>query len=234
MQTTTGTRAFAAIGVFFLFGFAPHKEILAQDVTGDGKIHILAFGDSITYGVGDGENSGDFVEVIDDAGSPRGYPLRLSSDSSWIVSNAGLPGEQLLRGGAERFPDLVVGTDVDTVVFMEGVNDAVQRVEASEYRAAVQRVINVTRAEGKNMVLNTLPPPTVMRESLTPYTNLYSTVVRELAAVNDLAVADVEQKFVTDCPDMASCRYYNLPEGLHPNTSGYDAIAEVVRSTLNK
>jgi lysophospholipase L1-like esterase len=223
-----------AICAGILFGLMPNKKIAAQDVTGDGKVHILAFGDSITYGVGDGKNPGDSVEEISDAGDPRGYPLRISSESSWSVSNAGLPGEQLLGGGTERFRDLVVGTDVDTIVFMEGVNDAIQRVEASQYRAAVQRVINLARAEGKNIVLNTLPPPTAMRESLAPFTNLYSNVVRELAAVNDLMVADVQQRFETDCPEMSSCRNYNLPEGLHPNTSGYDAIAEVVRSTLNK
>ena len=209
-------------------------DALAQDLKAGGQGHLLAFGDSITYGVGDGENPGDYVEEITDAGEPRGYPLRLSATSSGVVSNAGNPGEELLRGGMQRFPDLVVVTDVDTVVFMEGVNDAVQRVEATEYRAAVQRVINVTRAEGKTIVLNTLPPPTGTRGSLVPYTNLYSAIIRDLGSVNDVAVADVEQKFVTSCPDMTTCTLYNLPEGLHPNTSGYDAIAEVVKATLSK
>jgi lysophospholipase L1-like esterase len=205
----------------------------SEDVTGDGQNHVLAFGDSITYGVGDGENPGDYVEEITDSGQPRGYPLRLSKAGGLIVSNAGVPGEELLRGGIQRFPDLVVGTDVDTVMFMEGVNDAVQRVEAAEYRAAVQRLINVTRAEGKNIVLATLPPPTALRDSLSPYTNLYSGVIRDLANLNDLSVADVEQKFLTTCPEMATCSLYNIPEGLHPNTSGYDAIAEVIQSAVN-
>lgn len=209
-------------------------DALAQDSKSGGQGHLLAFGDSITYGVGDGKNPGDYVEEITDAGDPRGYPLRLSALSSGVVSNAGNPGEELLRGGMQRFPDLVAGSDVDTVVFMEGVNDAIQRVEASEYRAAVQRLINVTRAEGKTIVLNTLPPPTATRGSLVPYTNLYSAIIRDLGSVNDVAVADVEQKFVAACPDMTTCPLYNLPEGLHPNTAGYDVIAEVVKATLSK
>jgi lysophospholipase L1-like esterase len=233
MQETIIHRVSVLAVVCILAVVMPGGCAVAQDVTGDGQVHVLAFGDSITYGVGDGENPGDYVEVIDDAGAPRGYPLRLSTDGGRLVSNAGVPGEQLLNGGIQRFPELVVGSDVDTVVVMEGVNDAVQRVEASEYRAALQRIINVARAEGKKIVLNTLPPPTAMRSSLTPYTNLYSSVVRELAGVNDLTVADVEQRFVSDCPDMATCIHYNLPEGLHPNTSGYDAIAEVVQNALS-
>jgi lysophospholipase L1-like esterase len=234
MRLNAMKREIRALTLWATACLVPITHTMAQDVTGDGQVQVLAFGDSITYGVGDGENPGDYVEVIDDAGSARGYPLRLSADGGRLVTNAGVPGEQLLQGGIQRFPELVVGTDIDTVVVMEGVNDAIQRVEASGYRAALQRVINVARAEGKNIVLNTLLPPTGFRQSLTPYTNLYSSIVRELAGVNNLRVADVEQRFVTDCPDMSTCVHYNLPEGLHPNTSGYDAIAEVVKSALGE
>lgn len=222
-----------AAGVGALFMSAHIDDVLAQDSEASGQKHILAFGDSITYGVGDGKNPGAYVEEIVEAGEPRGYPLRLSASSAAVVSNAGNPGEELLRGGMQRFPDLVVGTDVDTVIFMEGANDAVQRAGSTEYRAAVQRLINVTRAEGKTIVLNTLPPPTGLRGSLVPYTNLYSAIIRDLASVNNVALADIERKFATSCPDMTVCSLYNLPEGLHPNTAGYDAIAEVVKATLS-
>jgi len=205
----------------------------AQDVTGDGQVNILAFGDSITYGVGDGNSSGSYVESIEDSGDPRGYPLRLSSSGSWLVTNAGMPGERLIRAGIERFPDLVVGTDIDTIVFMEGSNDAVQRMEGADYRAAVQRLINVARAEGKQMVLNTVVPPTALHSSLLPYTNLYSSIIRDLGAINDFPVADVELKFMTACPDLPNCTLLNIPEGLHPNTAGYDAMVEVIRAALN-
>jgi lysophospholipase L1-like esterase len=204
-----------------------------QDVTGDGQVNILAFGDSITYGVGDGNSSGSYVESIEDSGDPRGYPLRLSSSGSWLVTNAGVPGERLLNSGIERFADLVVGSDIDTIVFMMGTNDAIQRVSASEYRPAVQRLINVARAEGKQMVLNTVVPPTAINSSLLPYTNLYSTVLRDLGAINDLPVADVELRFLTMCPDLSTCTLLNIPEGIHPNTAGYDVMVELIRAALN-
>ena len=205
----------------------------AQDVTGDGQVNILAFGDSITYGVGDGNSSGSYVESIEDAGDPRGYPLRLSTSGSWLVTNAGVPGERLLHSGIARFTDLVVGSDIDTVVFMLGTNDAINRITGSEYSATVQRLINVARAEGKQMVLNTLVPPTALNSALLPYTNLYSSIIRDLGAINDLTVADVELSFLTACPDLPSCSLLNIPEGLHPNTAGYDAMVGVISSALN-
>lgn len=204
------------------------EDAFGQKTTGD----VLAFGDSITYGVGDGANPGDFVVVIDDAGQPRGYPLRLSSTLGTGVINAGIPGEALITAGASRFPEVLIGAGVSSVIIMEGSNDAIQRADGGDYRIALQRVINVARAEGKKLVLATLPPPTGDRASLLPFTNLYSNVVRDLAIVNAVTLADVEQKFISVCPILEECSLYNLPEGLHPNTLGYSAIAEVMQAAL--
>ena len=202
------------------------------DINGDGKVSVLTFGDSITYGVGDGLSPGSFVEEIPDIGAANGYPARISAAMGLDVANAGLPGERLLTGGIYRLPSLVVGSDVDVVVIMEGANDAINRVESREYRIALQRLINVVLADGRNVVLATLPPPAASRRSLALYTSLYSSIIRELGAINSVAVAEVEQKFVTECPDLDMCSLYNIPEGLHPNTAGYDAIAEVMQVAL--
>lgn len=202
------------------------------DRNGDGVVSILAFGDSITYGVGDDLAPGSYVEEVPELGLARGYPKRLSGLVSAAVSNAGEPGERLTQAGWARLPGLVVGSDVDTVILMEGTNDAIHRTEGSEYRRKVQRMINVVRAEGRSMVLATLPPPIASRQSLSLFTNLYSAIIRELSVVNSLPYADVEQRFISDCPELQSCSLYNIPEGLHPNTIGYDAIADVMRATL--
>lgn len=228
------------IATIFIFALAvshPGQALaqsgaLLEDVNGDGAVTVLAFGDSITYGVGDGSNPGDYVEAIDEAGKPRGYPKRLSAKISAGVENAGVPGERFLWDGVSRAASLVIGSDVDTVIFMEGANDAVHRMEGRDYRIGLQRLINVVRAEGKGMLLNTVTPPAGSHASLAPYTTLYSSIVRDLAVINSLSVADVEQKFRSTCPDLDSCQLYNLPEGLHPNTLGYDAIAQVVLDAL--
>jgi len=205
---------------------------LLTDVTGDGAVTVVAFGDSITYGVGDGGNPGDYVDEIDRSGEPRGYPKRLSAAISAGVSNGGSPGERFLYDGFERLIPFIIGGDVDTVIFMEGSNDAVHRIEGRDYRIALQRSINVARAEGKNILLNTLPPPVALRSSLALYTTLYSSIIRDLGVINSVSVADIEQRFRETCPDLDNCRLYNIPEGLHPNTAGYDAISQVVAEAL--
>lgn len=205
---------------------------LLGDVTGDGSVTVLAFGDSITYGVGDGENPGDYVETIDDAGEPRGYPKRLSAAISAGVNNGGSPGERFLYDGFARLMSFVIGGEVDTIVFMEGANDAFHRVEGRDYRIVLQRMLNVARAEGKNILLNTLPPPVANNASLAVFTTLYSSIIKDLGVLNSVPVADVEQKFRASCPDLDNCQLFNIPEGLHPNTAGYDAISQVVAEAL--
>lgn len=217
-----------------LHSVVPAEAQVLRDVTGDGQVEVLAFGDSITYGVGDGNNPGDYIPEITESGSPRGYPKRVSAATGLPVSNAGVPGERLIRSGLERLPGLIVGGDVDVLVFMEGANDAVHQIEGAQYRRAAQRVINVARAEGKSIVLATLPPPTSTNASLALFTTFYSSIIKDLGVINSVPVADVEQRFLSTCADLNTCELYNLPEGLHPNTAGYDAISEVVLSTVSQ
>jgi lysophospholipase L1-like esterase len=204
------------------------------DRNGDSSVSVLTFGDSITYGVGDGTNPGDYVEEIEQSGEARGYPQRLSAALSAGVDNGGVPGERFLNDGLIRSTSLIIGSDVDTVVIMEGTNDAIHRIDGRDYRIALQKLINVARAEGKGVVLNTLPPPVAMRAPLALFTTLYSSIIRDLAVVNSVGLADVEQSFRATCPDLDNCQLYNLPEGLHPNSVGYDLIAKVVTETLNR
>lgn len=208
--------------------------ILCVPLTAQAQSNILAFGDSITYGVGDGLAPGSYVEEILESGLPRGYPLRLSSSLGAAVSNAGEPGERITSSGVYRLPGLVVGTDVDTVIIMEGVNDAIERTDGKQFRGALQRMINVVRAEGKEVVIATLPQPVASRQSLAPYTNLYSQIVRDMSVANSVPMAEIEKIFLDSCASVtAQCDLYNLPEGLHPNTKGHDAIAEEMQRVLN-
>lgn len=203
-----------------------------KDVNGDGMVQISAFGDSITYGVGDGTQPGEVVEVITESGVARGYPKRLATLLNILVRNAGIPGEELVAQGVYRIPQVVGNAELDTIVIMEGSNDSVLQIARGEYTRSLQTAINVARAAGKEVVVATLPPPTGVHESLAPITESYSTVVRDLALINNIALADVEALWYSACADMRACDLYNQPEGLHPNTKGYTALAQIFAAAL--
>ena len=209
---------------------------ILEDKNGDGAVEVLAFGDSITYGVGDGIEPGEYVLEITDLGRPRGWPLRLSSLLGVSVLNAGVPGEGLSEDGSEtgvqRFAGVVVGSSADVVVIKEGTNDAQRLVSDSQYRNALQKVINTARADNKNVVVATLAAPLGLREQYAPFTGNLSMVIRDVAAYNLVPVVDIEALFYAGCPVYAECAYYNRPEGLHPNTLGYDVIAAEMARVL--
>lgn len=89
------------------------------DVNCDGKVKVLAFGDSITYGIGDEQSIG-------------GYPgrLQIMFPNVEIISQ-GNPGENTY-GGRNRAPNVFsIHPDADFIIILEGVNDYFRLTEAS-------------------------------------------------------------------------------------------------------
>lgn len=239
MKTAT-TLSLLLIAILCVPAVALADGPLLEDRNGDGQVEVMAFGDSITYGVGDGFSPGEYVSSISDIGDPRGYPLRLSSLLGVSVLNAGVPGEELVglsgvrEAGVDRFASIALGSSADLIVLMEGANDARFEVSPSLYARNIQKVVNVARADNRNLLIATLPPPTLQRAEFAPRIISYSTVVRDLGAVNSIPVVDIAAGFLTECPEISVCSYYNLPEGLHPNTLGYDAIASMIANKVQE
>ena len=200
-----------------------------KDQNGDGTIRIVAFGDSITAGVGDGGRSGDEIAP---ASAVSGFPQRLETLLGLPVDNAGLPGEEIATSGVARVLDVIAAQAPDYLVITEGTNDAVKQLGSESYRDSLQRIINVARAQGVQVILQTLPPPCCEHSSLTIFTESYSNLIAELGAVNALAVSDLERAWITTCSSLLSCNLYNLPEGLHPNARGYDVISQTLAATM--
>lgn len=224
------------LNVFFcliiLVNFANAEDSVLTDKTGDGKIIINAFGDSITYGVGDGVEPNEKVDQIPTTDGTKGYPARIQQYLNVPVDNEGRPGEQLAVDGIYRFPSSVIGTSADIVLLFEGANDAFSALQASDYELIVQKAINAARALGRLPVLVTLPVFCCSSQQLPPFTNRYSDVLRKLASINDIPYADVQRAWINGCPIQATCDLLNLPEGLHPNRKGYDVIAQTISAAL--
>jgi|LakMenEpi03Aug12_release.lakeMendotaPanAssembly.Ray.scaffolds.fasta_scaffold258989_2 lysophospholipase L1-like esterase len=230
--TSTLTTIFALVGVVGGCSSAYSQESGFRDVNGDGKVTIATFGDSLTFGIGDGIPPGTFFESLPEGTSGPGYPGRLSSLLGVPVSNGGVPGEEFIAAGKFRFPAVVSARRPDYIVFLEGTNDSVRKVTRGEYARDLQRVINVARAEGVEIVVLTLPPTVGVHAALAPFVDAFSSAVLELSSLNEVLVGDLARAWKSTCPDLEECRLYSIPEGLHPNTLGYTAIAQVVASTL--
>ncbi len=208
---------------------------LLQDTNGDGILQVAAFGDSLTRGLGDGVAPGVEVEsgslILPE--SDAGFPLRLEQILGVSVTNLGDPGEFLIPTGITRFTNLILSHHFDVVFFLEGSNDSFSFATSSSVLSAYQVAVNVARMAGTTPIILTQPPVCCGHGGLARFVDSYRDQVRHVALVNGLAMADVFHAFRNTC-DIEDCYLLNLPEGLHPNTKGFDIMAEAVLAAVFK
>jgi lysophospholipase L1-like esterase len=208
------------------------RNFALQDVNNDGQVKLLAFGDSITRGVGDFHEPGEFIRSVNFAPiGEAGYPLRLEIWLNLPVQNRGVPGERINTGGVFRFAPTLARSDSDHVIISEGANDAFSAYSSANLARDLQAMINIASAMGKKPILMTIPPPCCDRSGLRPFVEEYNLRYRDLASVNRVPLADSDRGFRHVCPQ-ARCPLLNLPEGLHPNSRGYDVIGEVLAASF--
>lgn len=208
------------------------QDNLLKDVNNDGQIFYMGFGDSITYGKGDGTQPGQHVPAVSSRDSSGGYVSRLGAWLGIIVRNAGMPGEMLTQGGVHRFPSTVQSTSADIIGIMEGVNDAFIRADADVYEDAYQRMVNVSVALGRQPLLLTAPIPCCSHGGIRLFVGLANDQMRNVAALNGVPLVAVDHAWATTCENKEACELFCLPDGLHPNTKGYDVMAQTVAATL--
>jgi lysophospholipase L1-like esterase len=206
--------------------------MIVEDLTGDGIVTYLGFGDSITYGVGDGTAVGDVVTEIPVTDGTKGYVPQVGSLTGVATVNGGIPGEIFTTAGVQRLPGAVQSSGADIVGIFEGSNDAIFRTAPGTYERLLQKALNVVRSIGRQAVIFTLPPPCCDHDGLQPFVNSFSEEVLKLSRINDVPVADIRRLWASTCQNQEECELYNLPEGLHPNSRGYKAIAQTVSAAL--
>jgi lysophospholipase L1-like esterase len=205
---------------------------LLKDYNGDGVIQVTAFGDSITYGVGEGVEPGEELDEAPYPAMPSGYPTRLANLLGLPVDNKGIPGELVTVDGYLRFPSAISATPSDIVLILEGTNDVTLLVSQEVFALDLQQMINVAIASNKLPILFTLPPTCCGIKERIPFMKSYSDVVQARANLNNLPVVDLQRMWNNNCPLAETCDLYIEPEGLHPNTKGYTAIAQTVSAKL--
>jgi lysophospholipase L1-like esterase len=212
-------------------------EVDVRSATADGT--IVAFGDSITDGIG--SESGADDRWPDDLARRLNASL---GDRAPGVVDEGIAGNRVLSGSRcfgqsalTRFErDALSEPGVRAVIVLEGINDigfamnpanactlpVSRQLTAAQIEAGYLRLIAMAHARDIKVYLGTLTPAPA-REPLRSEVNRWIMDSRAADGVIDFAA-------VTSAPD--DPRYYNPAynsgDNLHPNDLGYDAMANAI------
>lgn len=178
---------------------------------------IVAFGNSITFGVGDSASA-----------SGRGYPFRLEQllkarFPEALVINRGVPGERT-RQGARRLQRVIAQDQPNFVLIFEGVND-IENAGASWAGTIVANletmILSVKAAEVTPVIATLLPTfgPRAFKNDTITLTNI---LIRDLAEREEVVCVDLHGEISSqDDPEILFGT-----DGLHPTAEGYDIIAK--------
>lgn len=128
----------AMLGLVLLAGCekSPRLSPLGSDAV------VLAFGDSLTFGTG--------------AERDESYPAVLSRLLQREVINAGIPGE-VSAAGLARLPGLLERYQPALVILCHGGNDFLRRLDRQALLSHLQKMIELARSAGAEVVLVGVP-----------------------------------------------------------------------------
>lgn len=176
-----------------LLGLAGCAEPALQPLAPDAV--ILAFGDSLTAGVG--------------ASRAQSYPQVLQELSGRKVFNAGISGDTT-AGGLQRLPATLENSNPGLMILLLGGNDILGRHDLTETRENLAAMIEMAQARNVPVVLLGVPELRLF-SSVTPLYN-------ELAEQYEVVYADALLAGLLRNP-----RYKSDP--IHLNAEGYSALA---------
>lgn len=208
----------------FLLGLAVAAPAFAQTA-------YIAFGDSITAGVGD------------DNRAEKGYPPRLeallrNAGENAVVENHGIGGENTVEG-LERINGVLNESALsgDVLLLMEGTNDISNKISLETTRFNLNQM--ALRAEARGMkAIHATTIPRLPNAKFDPG-NIANTElnqnIRDMAGRRGRDLADPFE-ILSPIPDLYT-RYYSQanddPVG-HPNAAGYDLLAQIFFNTIRK
>lgn len=165
---------------------------------------ILAFGDSLTVGVG--------------TSPEQSYPSVLEQLSGRQVVAAGISGE-VSALGMKRLPDELRRVRPDLLLLLHGGNDILRNQSAAALKANLNAMIELAQAEGVQVVLLGVPEKKLFSGAAPLYT--------ELAEQHDLVfIEDLLSGLLRDSA-MKS-------DAVHLNARGYRVLAEEIHRVLQE
>ena len=165
---------------------------------------VLAFGDSLTAGVG--------------ANQGESYPARLEALIGRKVVSAGVPGETSAAGLA-RLPAALEEAKPQLVILCEGGNDFLQKLDEAQAASNLRAMVRLAQSRGAQVVLIAVPKPGLLPSPA----DFYAAIAKELAVPNEESAL---KKILTDNSLKSDL--------VHPNAAGYARLAEAVAALLRK
>ena len=163
---------------------------------------IVAFGDSLTIGVGTDPD--------------HAYPAVLERLSGRTVINAGVSGE-LSAGGVARLPAVLDEHRPDLVVLCHGGNDLLRKQSKEQLEANLREMVRIARLRGIPVILIGVPAPGLFLSSA----EVYEEIADEYALPFE---GDVVPEIESDSALKS--------DPIHPNADGYREMAEAIHELL--
>jgi acyl-CoA thioesterase I len=195
------------IVLVWLTGFSP-ASLVAAPLSGDNRPRIVAFGDSLTAGLG----------VAADETYPAELQRRLDAlGLRYRVINAGVSGETT-AGGLRRVP-WVLRSNPEIVILELGANDGLRGLRVNETQANLEQIIQQLQRSGVQVILAGMKlPPNYGNDYLSGFERIYP----ELAARYRLPLIPFFLEGV------AASNSLNQADGIHPTAQGYRMIVEAM------
>ena len=173
---------------------SPQFNALAPGAT------VLAFGDSVTYGVG--------------AKSGEDFPTLLAAETGWNVIKAGVSGDTASEA-RHRIDALLAQYQPQLVIVELGGNDFLRRRPAATVKRDLRQIIDMSLASGATTVLISVPELSVLRVTMGALADapIYEELAEETGVV---LVSDIFSDVLSD-DDLKA-------DEIHPNSRGYEVF----------
>lgn len=195
--------------LFVIASTGKAKGIAKNDTT-----TVLFLGDSITAGLGVGENNA-YPQIVQQMADSMGWNVD--------VINAGLSGET--SAGGLRRVDWLMRRRIDVMILELGGNDGLRGIDPESTKKNLQAIIDTVRAHnpGVKIILAGMQvPPNLGQQYTTEFKDIYP----ELAKTNHTLLIPFILKGVGGVPSL------NQGDGIHPNIKGHKIVAQNVWEVL--
>jgi len=165
---------------------------------------ILAFGDSLTAGVG--------------VNKKNSYPTVLANLTGLEVINAGISGETTAEG-LLRLPQAIEEYSPSLMILLEGGNDILRNADDNQIKNNLEKMIQIAQHEGIQVVLIGVPEKSLFSNSAA----LYSELAEEYDLVFDSSLIGGLMR----SPSKKS-------DAVHFNKQGYSFMAQEIHVLLSE